>query len=181
MSEMHTDGAIESAEHMRGKRGGPRAKYFFCAAIKGKAIVHKAVPAMTEDQASQIFIELFGLPPQVIDCGQDMKEHGGGYGYFLSKGTGISDAQRISVTISASQLRSTSTHYRAKFKGWIVYGNGIKSCKIGDETFADDELVTILFDSLADPNNKIPKPKLKKNEVVRMSDFGDDVEILPED
>ena len=40
--------------------------------------------------------------------------------------------------------------------------------------YKDDELFSILFDELADKNVKVPKPKLKKTEVVR----ADDLKIL---
>ena len=169
---IHTDNAIDSAENdMKEKETrGPRAKYFFCIAWKTKdhANVYEGIEALNSDGAKEIFTTKHGFEPSVIDCGQSFAAIGGGSGYYLAKGTCMSDAQRISVTVSAEQMSChTTTNVKAEFSGWVVYGNGIK----GFDKFEDDELVQILFSRLIDPNNKVPKPKLKKNEAVRMADL----------
>ena len=169
----HTDNAVEGTEQdLKGEKiRGPRAKYFFCIAWKQK--IFECVEASTSDEASELFTAKHDVTPNVIDGGQAMKEEGGGSGYYLAKGTGMSDAQRISVTVTAEQMtRHTTTHVKAQFRDWIVFGNGLK----GFDEFKDDELVGILFHEPVDKSNKIPKPKLKKNEAVRM----DDLKIISE-
>jgi hypothetical protein len=170
----HTNSAIDNAENsITGKRtrGGPRSKYFFC--IEWKKKIYEVIEASSSEEASDAFENLHQVKPNVIDGGQSMKDVGGGSGYYLAKGTGMVDSNRISVTVSAEQMtKHTTTHVKAQFRGWIVYGNGIKGFidEDGNE-FQDDELVTILFHAPADPNNKQPKPKLKKNEAIHMNDL----------
>jgi hypothetical protein len=173
--ENHTDNSIDSTESdLQGEKGirAPRAKYFFCAANQGKKIIHEAIEAKNEEEAREIFESNKGMPALICDGGQEKASVGGGSGYYLAKGTAMSDAQRISVTISADQMRFTSKHVKAQFRGWVIYGNGLRGCSSGKENFSDNELVSISgFDSLVDPNNKVSKPKLKKTEVVRYSDL----------
>ena len=174
----HTDNAIESTERDMDEKGhrGPRSKYFFC--INWKSKQYGPVEAATAEEAKEIWGKDHQnekgepVPPNVVCGGDVLKEFGGGSGYYLAKGTGMGDAQRISVTVSAAQMtRYTTTHVKAEFKGWIVYGNGIKGFKTEHEAYEDDELVQIMFDSPADKTNKVPKPKLKKNEAIRMADL----------
>jgi hypothetical protein len=61
----------------------------------------------------------------------------------------------------------TATRVKAEFRGWLCWGNGIK----GFGEYEDDELVQLLFANPIDKTNKVAKPKLKKNEAVRMSDL----------
>ena len=170
----HTDSAIDSAENaIQGKRGrgGPRSKYFFCIAWKKK--IFDVIEASTSELASEEFEAKHEVTPDVIEGGQSKKEEGGGSGYYLAKGTGMTNADRISVTVSAEQMtKHTTTHVKAKFRGWIVYGNGIKGFKDDDGMeYEDDELVQVLFSAPVDPSNKTPKPKLKKNEAIPMEDL----------
>ena len=169
----HTDNAIAGAEnetkvektHSQASRG-PRAKYFFC--ISKKPFIYECIEASTEDEAKEQFTTKHEVPPNIIDGGQAMKEAGGGSGYYLAKGTGMSDAQRTSVTVTAEQMTTTTTtHIKGEFRGWIVFGNGLKG--FGD--YKDDELAGICFSEPVDKANKQPKPKMKKNEAVRMEDI----------
>jgi len=174
----HTDNAIDSAEQDIGEKShrGPRAKYFFC--INWKTKQYGPVEAATPEEAKEIWSKSHlneksePVPPNVVCGGDLLKDVGGGSGYYLAKGTGMGDAQRISVTVSAAQMtRYTTTHVKAEFKGWIVYGNGIRGFKTEHDEYEDDELAMIMFDSPIDKNQKLPKPKLKKNEAVRMADL----------
>ncbi|MCK9567639.1 hypothetical protein M0R72_01655 [Candidatus Pacearchaeota archaeon] len=174
----HTDNAVASTEQDMGEKShrGPRAKFFFCISWKTKQF--GPVEATTADEAREIWGKAHPndkgepVPPNVCDSGDGLKDIGGGSGYYLAKGTGMGDAQRISVTVSAAQMtRYTKTHVKAEFHGWIVYGNGIKGFKSESDEYEDDELAMIMFDSPINPDNKIPKPKLKKNEAVRMADL----------
>lgn len=171
----HTDTAIESAENQAGAKRGPRDRYYFCAAIHGKSIVHEAVCADSPDAAKELFEEKYSLKAIVCDDGTTIE--GGGNGFYLSMGTGQSDAQRMSVTVTPAQLaRRTTQAFKAQFKGWHVYGSGLKSCtvKVGsdDVSFEDNQLVSIEFGERVDPSNKsLQKPKLKKKEVIRYDDL----------
>jgi hypothetical protein len=173
----HSDSAIESAElDVRGDKGtrGPRAKFFVVAGLLNKKIVMDCVPAEDEDSAGEAFLkkhEGIDLKSLTFEYGQNCREIGGGQGFYLAKGTGMTDAARVSVTVPASQMRPTTTHVRAEYRGWIVYGNGVKGFSANGVTYKDDELFSILFDELADNNVKVPKPKLKKAEVVRAEDL----------
>jgi hypothetical protein len=171
------DSAIESTENQsrEGQKRGPRDRYYFCAAIRGKNIVHEAIMASNPSEAQEAFKDHHGLNASVCDDGGDIK--GGGNGFYLAMGTGMSDAQRISVTVTAEQLaRRTTSAYKAQFRGFHVWGSGLASCKVKmgseDVEFQDDELVSIEFGDRVNKNDKsIQKPKLKKKEVVRLSDL----------
>ncbi len=170
-----TDTAIDSAENQTSSKRGPRDRFFFCAAIRGKNIVAEAVRANTPDEAKASFEETHDLKALVCDDGTTIE--GGGNGFYLSMGTGQSDAQRMSVTVTPAQLaRRTTQAYKAQFKGWHVWGSGLKACtvKVGsdDVSFDDNQLVSIEFGERVDPNNKsVQKPKLKKKEVIRFEDL----------
>jgi hypothetical protein len=170
-----TDTAVDSAENSTSTKRGPRDRYYFCASISGKKIVSEAVRADSPDEAKEAFELKHSLKPLVCDDGTTIE--GGGNGFYLSMGTGQSDAQRMSVTVSPAQLaRRTTQAYKAQFKGWHVYGSGLKSCtvKVGsdDMTFDDNQLVSIEFGERVDPSNKsLQKPKLKKKEVIRFEDL----------
>jgi len=175
----HSDNAIENAElDMKGERTrGPRAKFIVVGALLNKKIVMDSIPADDEETAAAAFLkkhEGVDVKSLTFEYGQNCKEIGGGQGFYLAKGTGMTDAARISVTVPASQMRPTTTHVRAEYRGWIVYGNGVKGFSANGVEYKDDELFSILFDELADKNVKVPKPKLKKTEVVR----ADDLKIL---
>lgn len=174
------DSAIENAENQtrEGTKRGPRDRYYFCAAIAGKGkdmhIVESAIMASSPEEAKVFFEEVHEIPPLTCNDGSGLK--GGGNGFYLAMGTGMSDAQRISVTVTPAQLaRRTTKAIKAQFKGWNVYGSGLAACKvkIGSEEheFDDDELFSIEFGDRVDPNSKVPKPKLKKKEVVRGEDL----------
>ena len=173
---IHSDNAIENAElDMKGEKGvrGPRAKFFVCAALLGKKIVMGCVQADDVDAASIAFAkdhDGIDVKSITVEYGQNLKEIGGGQGFYLAKGTGMS-AERISVTVPSSKFRPTSTSVRAEYRGWIVYGNGIKSFEANGASYEDDELFFLLFDEPVDKHNKVPKPKLKKNEAIRAEDL----------
>jgi hypothetical protein len=174
----HIDNAIDSTEIDLGEKSvrGPRSKYFFC--INWKSKQYGPVKAETTEEASDAWARAHlnasgdPTPPNVICGGEVLKELGGGSGYYLAKGTGMSDVQRISVTVTAKQMTNfTSTRVKAEFKGWVVYGNGLKGFKVDGVEYKDDELAMIMFEAPIDKSVKIPKPKLKKSEAVRMDDL----------
>lgn len=168
------DKIIEGAESetSKGAGRGARDRYFFVAAIAGdkgekKRIISEAISADSAEDAKEIFNDKHGVVATVCDEGK-------GNGYYVAMGTGMSDAQRISVTVTPEQLmRRTSGGYKGKFRGWHVWASGLAACKVDDQEFGDDELVSVEFDTLVDKNSKIPKPKLKKREVVRLADIED--------
>lgn len=176
-----TDTAIDSAETQTATKRGPRDRYYFCAAISGKQIVHEAVRASSAEDAQELFEINHGLKAMVCDDGSsNTTEDGkkGGNGFYLSMGTGQSDVQRMSVTVSPAQLvRRTNKAYKAQFRGWNVWGSGLKACTVDDVSFNDNDLVSIEFGDRVDPNNKnIQKPKLKKREMIRFEDLENVVE-----
>jgi hypothetical protein len=171
-----TDIAVESAENQTSTKRGPRDRYYFCAAISGKKIVHEAVRASSPEDAQELFEIKNSLKAIVCDDGASIiTEDGkkGGNGFYLSMGTGQSDAQRMSVTVNPAQLaRRTTKAYKAQFRGWHVWGSGLQACTIDDVHFEDNKLVSIEFGDRVDPSNKnLPKPKLKKKEVIRYEDL----------
>jgi hypothetical protein len=145
---------------------GARDRFYFCAVSAGKGkITMKPIKAATKDEAAELFEQLYQMAPQAIDDGE-------GNGYYVAKGTGLGEVSRVSVTVSASQLaRRTSQAYSGEFRGWKVWASGLNECEIEGEKFAENELVSIEFDSLVDPAVKVPKPKLKKREVIRLTDL----------
>lgn len=169
------DSAVDSAENQAGKKRGARDRYYFCAAIYNKNIIYEAIKANSYEEAELQFEETHSLKAIVCDGGA--KIEGGGNGFYLSMGTGQSDAQRISVTVTPAQLaRRTTSAYKAQFKGWHVYGSGLAACtvKVGNDDieFDDNQLISIEFGERVDPNNKqLQKPKLKKKEVIRFENL----------
>src|SRR5690606_29934503 len=79
------------------------------------------------------------------------------------------DSEREMVVVSVRDIRYTKNSFDGEYQGWKFYGNGLASCKIGDESFDDDDLIHGEFTELADPNNKAPKPRLMKNAMIRRS------------
>jgi len=171
------DSAIDSVENQtrEGQKRGPRDRYYFCAAIRGKNLVHEAIMANSQSEAQEAFKDKHGINAVVCDDGSSIK--GGGNGFYLAMGTGMSDAQRISVTVTAEQLaRRTTSAFKAQFRGFHVWGSGLAACKVKvgseDMEFKDDELVSIEFGDRVNKGDKsLQKPKLKKKEVVRLTDL----------
>jgi len=170
------DSAIENAESQtrEGQKRGPRDRYYFCGAIRGKGIVQEPIMASSQEEAKELFKDKHNLNALFCNDGRDIK--GGGSGFYLAMGTGMSDAQRISVTVTPAQLaRRTTKAIKAEFKGWHVYGSGLAACtvKVGHEDveFEDDDLISIEFGERVEPDSKVQKPKLKKKEVVRIDDL----------
>ena len=170
----HSDNAVNSTElDLKGTRG-PRSKYFFCAAIQNGKIIHEAVQANSDAKAREMFEENHGLKPSVCDGGESRSDEGGGTGYYLAKGTGMSDSQRLSVTVTAENLRYTPKRVNGEFKGWNVIGNCIQGFSSDGTKYEDNELVTLLFQGPVSPvskDKKVSKPKLKKTEAIRVSDI----------
>lgn len=165
------DNAIENAENTS-RRGGPRGfrdRFFLCAALSGQSIVHEFVKADSLNEAKVLFEQEHGLTPTVWDDGK-------GNGFYQCQGTGQTEVQRISVTVTPAQLvLRTAQSFKAQFRGWNVFGSGLKACtvKIGNDNidFNDNELISIEFGDRVDSNSKVQKPKLKKREVIRVDDL----------
>lgn len=139
---------------------GARTRVYFCAAKKGKDLIVEAVEGQTKDEAIASFSETYDVAPQKILDGE-------GNGYYISKGTGMSNAQRISVTVTPAQLvRRTTTPISAEFGGWNVVGSGLEACSVDGRDYGPDELFAIECVDRVDPNSKVKKPKLKKREVI---------------
>jgi hypothetical protein len=192
------DSAIEKAESGEQRTRGPRDRYFFCAAIGDitelvknddgeeeevtrDGVVHEVIKATSEKEARASFQEMYDLEAEVCETGADLD--GGGNGFYLAMGTGMSSVQRVTVTVTPAQLmRRTTKAVRAKLHidghDHPLYGSGLRAleAKIGSDSikFKDNDLFAVEFEDIMDENGKkIPKPKLKKREVVRASDLKD--------
>lgn len=190
------DSAIEQTEQeKKGNSRGPRDRYFFVAAVgeltelqKNEAgedeevvrdgVVHGVFKATSGKEAGEQFKQLYDIDPEIIENGESIE--GGGTGFYLAMGTGMSSVQRLSVTITPEQLmRRTSKSICATLhidgNDHPLCGNGLRGfeTKIGSETvkFKDNELFAVEFKDLMIDGKKIPKPKLKKREVVRFEDL----------
>lgn len=151
---------------------GARVRVFFCAGVDEEDnLLAEAVSALTEDEAINSFIQKHDLEPTICLKGE-------GNGYYIAKGTGISEVHRMSVTVSVEQLvkRTTST-FKGQFKGWNVFASGLKACQVDKHDFSDNELLSVEFESRIDEDSKVVKPKLKKREVVRRNDIENLVEF----
>ena len=167
------DSAIDAAESEEtGKRErGARDRFYMCAITNGKTISFEPIKAASADEAKEIFKAKYGSKPTICDVGE-------GNGYYIAKGTGMSDAQRISVTVTAEQLnRRTGIGYKGQFKGWNVFASGLRGFKTDEREYADNELVSVEFEELVSKDNKVSKPKLKKKEVVRLADV-ENVQVM---
>lgn len=165
----HADNAIADTENESSKRG-PRTRYFAC--IHWKKKVYEMIEASSEDEATAKFAETHGEDPVIVDNGSKLT--GGGFGFYPAKGTGISEAQRYSVTVTAEQMSSfTGTKFKAEYRGWNVFGNGLQAITDddGNKMYDDDELVMIFIGDKIDKASDVKKPKLKKQEAVRRSDL----------
>lgn len=195
------DAVLKAEEEMKattkpGKRG-IRDRYYVVGAIctfepedeNGEEyddIVAEIIKANSEKEAREAFKRMHDIEPTMFldgstvldDKGQPM----GGCGFYIAMGTGMSSAQRVSVTVTPEQLiRHTGLAFKAKLhidgREHPLCGNGLKGTKVkvGDreETFQDNELCAVIFNDLYEGDKKIPKPKLKRCEVVRYSDLKD--------
>jgi hypothetical protein len=87
---------------------------------------------------------------------------------------------RLGITVSARDLmRTTAKAYEGIYKGWTVYGNGLKGVTVDGHKFGDNELIKPVFDTIADPSAepKAPKPRLKQNEALRLEDLDSHQEL----
>jgi hypothetical protein len=160
------DSAIENTEaQTSGTNRSPRSRYYFCVAIRGKNLVAEAIEASSAEEAQATFKDKHNLNAVICDGGK-------GNGYYVVMGTGMSEAQRISVTVTPEQLaRRTTAAYKGQFRGWNVWASGLCSCTINEIEYNDNDLVSIEFGELVSKDSNIPKPKLKKREVVRLADL----------
>jgi hypothetical protein len=87
--------------------------------------------------------------------------------------------QRAAVTLTTKDiLRKTSKSYEGVFRGWKVYGNGLKAVTDAKgESFKDNELIAPLFDVPVNPDEKPSKPRIKDNEALKLSDLEDAQEL----
>lgn len=187
------ESAIDQAEQEKKPRG-PRDRYYFIAAIGEitelqkndeeeeevvrEGVVHGVYKATSEKEAARQFKAEFDLDPEIIENGEGIE--GGGNGFYLAMGTGMSSVQRLSVTTTPEQLmRRTNKSIRATLHmdghDHPLCGSGLRGfeTKINGEIvkFKDNDLFAVEFEDLVLDGKKIPKPKLKKREVVRASDL----------
>lgn len=167
------DNAVDNAEIEEGRKRREREKFILCAGInKENEIIYEFIPANNIEEAAEIFKAKFKIPPTVTDA----SEKGNGWHKIMG---GISAVERISVTVSVKQLaRRTTQAISAEFKGWEVYGSGLKACTVevpnkGMVKFKDNELISIDFGKYLgekpEDGKKPQKPKLKKKEVIPKS------------
>lgn len=175
-------------KNRHGKKG-PHKRYFFCSAIqiseptdKKKSnlrdqinLITKGIQSDSADQAKALFEKEFGIPPEKCDEGE-------GNGWYVAKGTGGTDIQRLSVTVEPKDLqRNTAKTWEGQFKGWVVYASGLKACTIRDGknvmNFKDNDLVSLGFQRRVDEESNVPRPKIKKTEVFRRESIEGLVEV----
>jgi hypothetical protein len=166
----HIDAAVNSAEDDSRPSKTPRIRYYFCAAISEGELIHDRIQAETKEDCIAQFEDMHDVTPSSIKSGDK------GRGYYEAKGTAMSPAQRVSITVTAEQLISTTGKtWSGQFEGWNVYASGLKSLNLIDRedkvvnSFSDDELVNLIFSSRVEEKSKVAKPKLKKNECVPLS------------
>jgi hypothetical protein len=159
---MTTTNTSSNSTSKRGAKGGPRQRFFICAAIIDEELVLEQVSADTSTEAVSIFENKYNVEPLILK--------GDGNGYYVAKGTGQTAVQRISVTVDAEALqRRTAQAYKGTFEGWKVFASGLQACTVDDCDYADNELVSVEFASPVDESNKTAKPKMKKREVLPIS------------
>lgn len=198
IQQNHAEDAIIQAENemSEGKtKRGIRDRYYIVGAIgtfepededgeEYNDIVVDVVKASSGNEAREKYKKTHGLEPTMfLDGSTVLDEKGqpiGGCGFYIAMGTGMSSAQRVSVTVTPEQLiRHTGLAFKAKLHidGYDhpLCGNGLKATKVKvgerEEIFQDNELCSVIFNEMYDGDKKIPKPKLKRCEVVRYSDL----------
>jgi hypothetical protein len=147
-------------------------------------IVAEVVKANSEKEARAAFKAMHGIDATMFLDGSTVLDAKGnpmgGCGFYIAMGTGMSSAQKVSVTVTPEQLiRHTGLAFRAKLhidgRDHDLCGNGLKATKVKmgerEEHFNDNELCSVIFQDMWDGDKKIPKPKLKRCEVVRYSDL----------
>lgn len=195
------DSAIDDTENeVEEKKRGPRARYFFCAAIgeiqddddeSHDGIIHEPIRANSEVEARAIFKKKYSLDAEICEDGSSVVDGNGspigGTGFYVAMGTGMTTAQRVSVTVTPEQLmRRTSKAIKAKLtidgRKHNLFGSGLKALdvKVNGEVqkYNDNDLFSVEFEDSKDANGKkIPKPKLKKREVIRFADL-EDIQVI---
>ena len=140
-------------------------------------LVYEPVQAETKADAVKAFSKRHDPSFVFVDDGGEVNTENHS-GYYVARGTGMGEIQRVTITVGPDQIaRRTSATYKAQFKGWNVYASGLRSCAVGEgsskKVYKDNELVSLTFDSLINPTAKAQRPKMKKNEVVRLVDLND--------
>lgn len=186
------ESVLKTTEDRRSAKRGIRDRYYIAGAIctfesddgEEHEIVSEAIKASSAMEAREIFKRIHDVEPTMFLDGSSVKDEKGnpigGCGFYVAMGTGMSSAQRVSVTVTPEQLiRHTGLAFKAKLqidgREHPLCGNGLKATKVkvGDheESFKDNELCSVIFNDMYDGDKKIPKPKLKRCEVVRYSDL----------
>ena len=76
-----TDSTIESVENQTPIKRGPRDRFYFCAAVRGKSVVYEAVKANSSEEAKAIFEQNHDIKATVCDDGAGLR--GGGNGFYV--------------------------------------------------------------------------------------------------
>jgi len=96
--------------------------------------------------------------------------------FYKVKGFNKGNQNSLAVTLKASDVRYTGNTYTGVFQGWNFIANGLKATNVDGQSFDDDELIVPQFESPVDSSNKSPKPRVKINTAIRVSD-AEDVEL----
>jgi hypothetical protein len=173
----------EKVDRRKIKRG-PKQRFWVCFGVRGQNPVTEMIawPPANEDGTTN---EPRPDKESSDACFQEFKNKHrikpvSVYGpVYEVKDKAAPENQRIAVTLTTKDiLRKTSKAYEAKFRGWKVYGNGLKAVTDAAGTsYKDNELMAPLFDSPVNPDNKPTKPRIKDHEALRMSDLEDVQEL----
>ena len=177
--------AEEDAKVDRRKlKRGPKQRFWVVFGTRGQKVVSDMIPwpapndngttnqprpdKESADSCEAVFKDSNNLKPL------------GSFGpVYEVKDAAAPENQRIAVTLTTKDmLRKTSKSYEATFKGWTVYGNGLKGVTdTSGQAYKDNELIAPLFDSPVKPDEKPSKPRIKDHEALRVADLEDVTEL----
>jgi hypothetical protein len=182
------DDAVNDAENemqQRKKKGtaGPKQRFWICFAMKKDKAVSEMMPWPTPEytddgEISKTFQPRPNDESEAAVRKEFKKKHRidplAVVGPIYEVKNKPAEKPRMGITVSARDLmRTTTKAFEGHYKGWTVFGNGLKALEIEGRKYGENELIRPVIETLVDPNSdpKPPKPRLKPTEALRLSDL----------
>jgi hypothetical protein len=144
------------------KRGAPEGKRPTCfVMIEGENVKWHNIEAASHDEAVAAFQAKHPGVKFTVASGDDK------HGYRLNKNTNVKALGAVTLKVS----RASGNCFIGEYGGWISMLDGQRAVKFTDKngkvhSYEADTLLAVKAIRLADPNVKVEKPKLKKDEFI---------------
>jgi len=190
MSENETlvEGAVADTENgverrRRGGKPGPKQRFWACFAVKKDKPISEMIPWPTPETNEEGQV-LKTLPPrsngesEAAVRKEFKRRHRVDPLAVIGPIYEVKDkpAEKLRLGISVSTrvlLQNTNKSFSGVYKGWVVYGNGLPATEVDGHKYEANELIRPYIDTVADSASdpKPPRPRLKPNEALLLSDL----------